>query len=97
MNTDKNINADLNHRSFLDVPLGDLIGEEELNLDVAAIGQPGPFDNMAFVADNVEEGDGKTTRTIRFVNQLTQREVARVFAKQPLAPGDNDVAWRRVQ
>ncbi len=97
MNSGKNINADLNHLSFLDVPVGDLISEEELNLDVAAIGQPGPFDNMAFVADNVEEQDGKTMRTIRLVNQLDQREVARVFEKQPLASGDNDPAWRRVQ
>ena len=97
MATDKNINADLNHQSFLDVPVGDLIGEEELNLDVAAIGQPGPFGSMAFVADNVEERGDKTTRTIRLVNQLDRHEVTRVFAKQPLAVGDNDAAWRRVE
>ncbi len=93
--SDGNINADLNHLSFLDVPVGDLIGEEELNLDSDAIGQPGPFDNLVLIANKVEERDGKTTRTIRFVDQVTKREVERAFEKQPLAPGDNDAAWRR--
>jgi len=95
--SDTNINADMNHRSFVDVPVGNLIGEEELTLDIAAIGQPGPFDKMLLIADDMEERAGKTTRTIRLVNHITQHEMARVFEKQPLAPGDNDAAWRRTE
>jgi hypothetical protein len=95
--SDRNINADMNHRSFLDVPIGNLIGDAELTLDIDAIGQPGPFDNMLLVASTLEDHDGKTTHTIRVVDQVTKREVVRAFEKQPPAPGDNDAAWRRTQ
>lgn len=95
--SDRNINADMNHRSFLDVPIGNLIGDAELTLDIDAIGHPGPFDNMLLVASTLEDHDGKTTRTIRFVDQVTKREVVRAFEKQPPTPGDNDAAWRRTQ
>jgi len=92
-----NINADMKHRSFLDVPVAGLIGDEELTLDLAAIGQPGPFDKMLLIANNLEERDGKVTRAIRLVDQTSKREVTHAFEKQPLAPGDNDAAWRRTE
>ena len=95
--SEKNNNADMNHRSFLDVSVGNLIEDAELTLDIDALGQPGPFDNMVLVANNLEDHDGKTTRTIRLLDQTTKREVTRAFEKQPLAPGDDDVAWRRTE
>ena len=85
------------HRTFLDVPVDGLVSDDELVLDLDAIGQPGPLEHWSVVTNDSETHDGVATRKLLLVDQLTQHEVSRVFAKQPLSPGDTEGSWRRVE
>jgi hypothetical protein len=82
--------------TVVDVPIGGLITDEELALDLGAIGRPGPLYDWSILSNVREEDGGATTRTIRLVHHTTQHTLARVFARDPLRRGDTDVLWRRI-
>ena len=82
--------------TFVNVPIGGLITDEELALDLGAIGRPGPLHDWSVLSNDREEDGAATTRTIRLVHPATQHTLARVFAREPLRRGDTDLLWRRI-
>src|SRR5947209_2519309 len=58
--------------TFVNVPIGGLITDEEMALDLGAIGRPGPLHDWSVLSNDREEDGAATTRTIRLVHPAAQ-------------------------